>query len=80
METNILKNIDVSPPSSPRKRNRPVYTVDSYDSSDGRSVDEMKKLIKKVLTNNYQAFEEVRKTGNNHQNKYSENNQRSHFK
>ena len=36
--------------------------MDSYNSQEGRSVEELKALIKKVLQNNYQAFEEVRLT------------------
>jgi hypothetical protein len=48
-----------SPPPSPRKRGRPVYTVDSYDSKEGRSVEELKTAIKRVLTSKFQAFEEV---------------------
>ena len=34
--------------------------MDSYNSQEGRSVEELKALIKKVLQNNYQAFEEVK--------------------
>ena len=48
-----------SPPMSPRKQLRPIKTIDSYDSQEGRSVEELKVIIKKVLKNNYQAFEEV---------------------
>ena len=33
--------------------------MDSYNSQEGRSVEELKSLIKSVLQNNYQAFEEV---------------------
>ena len=33
--------------------------MDSYNSQEGRSVEELKVIIKKVLENNYQAFEEV---------------------
>ena len=47
---------------SPRKQLRPIKTKDSYDSQDGRSVEELKAVIKKVLQNNFQAFEEVRDT------------------
>ena len=56
-----LPEID-SPPMSPRKQLRPIKTKDSYDSQDGRSVEELKSVIKKVLQNNFQAFEEVRDT------------------
>lgn len=45
---------------SPRKQLRPIKSMDSYNSQEGRSVEELKTLIKKVLQNNYQAFEEVR--------------------
>ena len=48
-----------SPPMSPRKQLRPIKTIDSYNSQEGRSVEELKVIIKKVLKNNYQAFEEV---------------------
>ena len=34
--------------------------MDSYNSQEGRSVEELKALIKKVLQNNFQAFEEVK--------------------
>lgn len=44
---------------SPRKQLRPIKTMDSYNSQEGRSVEELKVIIKKVLENNYQAFEEV---------------------
>lgn len=53
-----LPEID-SPPMSPRKQLRPIKTKDSYDSQDGRSVEELKAVIKKVLQNNFQAFEEA---------------------
>jgi len=53
-----LPEID-SPPMSPRKQLRPIKTKDSYDSQDGRSVEELKSVIKKVLQNNFQAFEEA---------------------
>ena len=49
-----------SPPMSPRKSLRPIKTVDSYDSQEGRSVEELKTIIKRILQNNFQAFEEVR--------------------
>jgi len=48
-----------SPPMSPRKQLRPIKSMDSYNSQEGRSVEELKTLIKKVLQNNYQAFEEA---------------------
>lgn len=48
-----------SPPMSPRKQLRPIKTMDSYNSQEGRSVEELKVIIKKVLENNYQAFEEA---------------------
>ena len=48
-----------NPPMSPRKQLRPIKTMDSYNSQEGRSVEELKVIIKKVLENNYQAFEEV---------------------
>ena len=54
-----LPEID-SPPMSPKKQLRPIKTMDSYNSQEGRSVEELKVLIKKVLQSNYQAFEEVR--------------------
>ena len=53
-----LPEID-SPPMSPRKQLRPIKTVDSYNSQEGRDVEELKFIIKKVLQNNYQAFEAV---------------------
>ncbi|KAL9978672.1 hypothetical protein ACROYT_G016217 [Oculina patagonica] len=53
-----LPEID-SPPMSPRKQLRPIKTMDSYNSQEGRSVEELKALIKKVLQSNYQAFEET---------------------
>ena len=37
-----------------------MKTMDSYNSQEGRSVEELKALIKSVLQHNYQAFEEVR--------------------
>lgn len=48
-----------SPPMSPRKQLRPIKAADSQNSQQGRSVDELKDLIRKKLQNNYQAFEEV---------------------
>lgn len=54
-----LPEID-SPPMSPKKQLRPIKTMDSYNSQEGRGVEELRALIKKVLQNNYQAFEEVR--------------------
>ena len=54
-----LPEVD-SPPMSPKKQLRPIKTMDSYNSQDGRSVDEIRTLIKNVLQNNYQAFEGVR--------------------
>lgn len=54
-----LPEIDSSP-MSPKKQLRPIKTMDSYNSQEGRSVEELKTLIKKVLQNNYQAFEEVK--------------------
>ena len=54
-----LPEVD-SPPMSPKKQLRPIKTMDSYNSQDGRSVDEIRALIKNVLQNNYQAFEGVR--------------------
>lgn len=54
-----LPEID-SPPMSPKKQFRPMKTMDSYNSQEGRSVEELKALIKSVLQHNYQAFEEVR--------------------
>lgn len=48
-----------SPPMSPRKQLRPIKAADSQNSQQGRSVDELKELIRKKLQNNYQAFEEV---------------------
>ena len=48
-----------SPPMSPRKQPRPIKAADSQNSQQGRSVDELKELIRKKLQNNYQAFEEV---------------------
>ncbi|XP_032219247.2 EF-hand calcium-binding domain-containing protein 6 [Nematostella vectensis] len=50
-----------SPPGSPRKHRgpRPVKTVDSYDSQDGRSAEELKRVIKNVLVNNFQDFEQA---------------------
>ena len=53
-----LPEID-SPPMSPRKQLRPIKTMDSYNSQEGRDVEELKLIIKKVLQNNYQAFEQV---------------------
>lgn len=53
-----LPEID-SPPMSPKKQLRPIKTMDSYNSQEGRSVEELKSLIKSVLQNNYQAFEEA---------------------
>ena len=49
-----------SPPLSPRKRVRPIKTVESFDSQEGRSVGELRVLIKRTLQENYPAFEEVR--------------------
>lgn len=37
-----------------------MKTMDSYNSQEGRSVEELKALIKSVLQHNYQAFEGVR--------------------
>ena len=52
---------ELSPPQSPRKRrSRPTKTVDSYDSQEGRSVEELKGIIKQVLLRDPQAFEQVR--------------------
>lgn len=48
-----------SPPMSPKKQFRPMKTMDSYNSQEGRSVEELKALIKSVLQHNYQAFEEA---------------------
>ena len=56
-----LPEID-SPPMSPKKQLRPIKTMDSYNSQEGRSVEELKSLIKSVLQDNYQAFEEVKLT------------------
>nr|XP_058971581.1 EF-hand calcium-binding domain-containing protein 6-like [Pocillopora verrucosa] len=53
-----LPEID-SPPMSPKKQFRPMKTMDSYNSQEGRSVEELKALIKSVLQHNYQAFEEA---------------------
>lgn len=53
-----LPEID-SPPMSPKKQFRPMKTMDSYNSQEGRSVDELKALIKSLLQHNYQAFEEA---------------------
>lgn len=53
-----LPEID-SPPMSPKKQFRPMKTMDSYSSQEGRSVEELKALIKSVLQHNYQAFEEA---------------------
>ena len=54
-----LPPLPESPPLSPRKQTRPIKTVDSYDSQEGRNVQELTALIKKLLRNSYQAFEEV---------------------
>lgn len=53
-----LPEID-SPPMSPKKQFRPMKTMDSYNSQEGRNVEELKALIKSVLQHNYQAFEEA---------------------
>ncbi len=57
-----LKDFDDEiPPASPREERMTSRAAsrDSYDSQEGRAVEELRPLIKSVLSRNYQAIERV---------------------